>query len=323
MTNNDQGPASETVKSRNAKKCFMIYHFSQDSERDQQSHVINRHAEDVLTESGYLCDRPNLKPASGNIMEQVAEGIITSDVVYVNISAQPPNPNVYYELGIAHAMAKTTIIVGDQKTVDDLPFDIISAGVLAYDDRDVEDSIIFKRKLKTLISELDEDSPHPSSKRGSLLTPAMSKFQSSELRSLVFKTVTANARHPLTAVLLKFSPNKGLESAVIDSLSPAAKEFYGYSHAAECSHVSGPELIGRIKEYMDPVDYDEFIADQTRINQSVRSDQSHIPRAKVPVRFNDNHPNENYETRSFGRYGSRQSDILKTVASHTWHPSFM
>ena len=52
-----------------------------------------------------------------------------------NISGR--NPNVFYELGLAHALGKPVIIVSE--SLSDIPFDINSSRILAFDDeKDLE-----------------------------------------------------------------------------------------------------------------------------------------------------------------------------------------
>ena len=66
-------------------------------------------------------------------------GIIISDIIReINESAiiiaeiTPTNPNVYYELGYAHALKKPTILIAKNKT--DLPFDVSPFRTLFYTD---------------------------------------------------------------------------------------------------------------------------------------------------------------------------------------------
>jgi hypothetical protein len=44
----------------------------------------------------------------------------------------PVNPNVYYELGFAHAINKPTILLAD-RAIDRLPFDVSPFRVLFYE----------------------------------------------------------------------------------------------------------------------------------------------------------------------------------------------
>ena len=79
---------------------------------------------------GYLVirgDDPNL---NGPIIEDVTRSIRESSIVIADIT--PDNPNVFYEVGYAHAMAKTTILLSDRKR-GKLPFDVSGFRTLFYD----------------------------------------------------------------------------------------------------------------------------------------------------------------------------------------------
>lgn len=55
-----------------------------------------------------------------NILKDIVEGIANADVVIADLTGL--NPNVFYELGLAHAMNKKVIIITQE--LDELPFDI-------------------------------------------------------------------------------------------------------------------------------------------------------------------------------------------------------
>ena len=57
-----------------------------------------------------------------NILQDIVEGIFNADVVIADLTGL--NPNVFYELGLAHAMNKKVIII--TQDINELPFDIKS-----------------------------------------------------------------------------------------------------------------------------------------------------------------------------------------------------
>lgn len=57
-----------------------------------------------------------------NILQDIVEGIYKADVVIADLTGL--NPNVFYELGLAHALNKKVIII--TQDLDELPFDIRS-----------------------------------------------------------------------------------------------------------------------------------------------------------------------------------------------------
>ncbi len=75
----------------------------------------------------------------GLIIADVAKQIAEASLVIAEIT--PANPNVYYEVGFAHALNKPTILIAEAKT--DLPFDVSPFRVLFY-----ENSINGKRRVE-------------------------------------------------------------------------------------------------------------------------------------------------------------------------------
>ena len=64
------------------------------------------------------------------ILEDIIAGLVESDVVIAEIT--PPNPNVFYELGYAHAQRTPTVLLARRGRT--LPFDIQGRRVIFYDD---------------------------------------------------------------------------------------------------------------------------------------------------------------------------------------------
>jgi hypothetical protein len=70
--------------------------------------------------------------ATGKIMDQVWSGINAARVLVAELTSK--NPNVYYELGLAHAMKKPVVLVSARE--DDVPFDLQHIRVIYYDTTD-------------------------------------------------------------------------------------------------------------------------------------------------------------------------------------------
>lgn len=70
--------------------------------------------------------------ATGSVIEQIAEQIDRASVLVAELTGR--NPNVFYELGIAHARAKPVILIS--ASIDDVPFDLRHLRVIVYDIRD-------------------------------------------------------------------------------------------------------------------------------------------------------------------------------------------
>lgn len=70
----------------------------------------------------------------GMVDEKIVYGLLNADLVIAviaDIRESPVNPNVMYELGIAHSFRKSTIVVADLK--NGLPFDIQSVETIQID----------------------------------------------------------------------------------------------------------------------------------------------------------------------------------------------
>jgi len=66
---------------------------------------------------------------TGKIMDQVWDGITSAKVLVAELTTR--NPNVFYELGLAHALEKPVVLVSSRE--DDVPFDLQHIRVIYYD----------------------------------------------------------------------------------------------------------------------------------------------------------------------------------------------
>lgn len=67
----------------------------------------------------------------GIILEDILHDILESEVIIAEITSG--NPNVFYELGYAHALKKPTILLADGVLTAELPFDIRGYRVIFYE----------------------------------------------------------------------------------------------------------------------------------------------------------------------------------------------
>lgn len=67
--------------------------------------------------------------ATGKVMDQIWRGINAAKVLVAELTTK--NPNVYYELGLAHAMRKPVVLVSAKE--EDVPFDLQHIRVIYYD----------------------------------------------------------------------------------------------------------------------------------------------------------------------------------------------
>lgn len=69
---------------------------------------------------------------TGKIIDQVWRGISQASVLVAELTSR--NPNVFYELGLAHALGKPVVLVSSNE--DDVPFDLHHIRVIYYDHAD-------------------------------------------------------------------------------------------------------------------------------------------------------------------------------------------
>jgi hypothetical protein len=103
-------------------KIFVLTPFSED-ELDIYSAIKS-----VCGRTGFTALRGDERRAEGDIFQHILEEIVTARIVIANISSR--NPNVFYELGIAMAIGKPTLLISD--TLEDTPFDLKSRRIVVY-----------------------------------------------------------------------------------------------------------------------------------------------------------------------------------------------
>ncbi|NIY84946.1 hypothetical protein [Vibrio hepatarius] len=84
--------------------------------------------EKTCLEYGFDVARGDENYIKGDILAHILKRICESELIIANITGR--NPNVFYELGLAHALGKPVIIIS--KGIDDIPFDLRSKQILVY-----------------------------------------------------------------------------------------------------------------------------------------------------------------------------------------------
>ncbi|MCG9563531.1 nucleoside 2-deoxyribosyltransferase [Vibrio chagasii] len=106
-----------------SKKAFILMPFTE-SLNDVYEFLIKG----ALVEAGYQVKRADDIKSQSNILEDIVKGIIESDLIVADLTDS--NANVYYELGIAHALQKKVVLITQE--IDELPFDLKSYRVIGY-----------------------------------------------------------------------------------------------------------------------------------------------------------------------------------------------
>jgi hypothetical protein len=100
---------------------------------------------EVVRELGAACVRADEMQYTGGIIDKIYTSIRAADAVIAEVSS--PNPNVYYEIGYAHALGKPVVLV--TRDVQETPFDLRGYNHVTYT------SIIeLRQRLAGLLREL-------------------------------------------------------------------------------------------------------------------------------------------------------------------------
>ena len=83
----------------------------------------------ALEAVGYIVTRADDLFTPRPIMLDIQDSILAADLILCEMSGR--NPNVFYELGLAHAIGKPAILISRKK--DDIPFDLRHVRVILYD----------------------------------------------------------------------------------------------------------------------------------------------------------------------------------------------
>lgn len=121
---------------------FVLTPFHDNLQNDFQTVVQVGH------ELGLTVMRGDERTTQSDIFPQLLKLLVTAKVVVANISGR--NPNVFYELGIAHALDKPVILLARSDTK--IPFDVTAKRIVFYSsDSELREGLL-KMLAKTMIS---------------------------------------------------------------------------------------------------------------------------------------------------------------------------
>lgn len=100
---------------------------------------------EVCLKLNLYCLRGDEEYIPNEIFPEIIKQIIKSRLIIANITGR--NPNVMYELGVAHALGKPTIVVA--KDFTDIPFDLNNRRIIIYKNEEE-----LQRRLETSITDM-------------------------------------------------------------------------------------------------------------------------------------------------------------------------
>nr|VFK31634.1 MAG: hypothetical protein BECKMB1821I_GA0114274_102536 [Candidatus Kentron sp. MB]VFK75862.1 MAG: hypothetical protein BECKMB1821H_GA0114242_10342 [Candidatus Kentron sp. MB] len=105
--------------------------------------VVHKIAKDV----GMRALRGDEEHVSANLLRHVIKQLVKARVIVANIDGR--SPNVFYELGIAHALGKEVILISN--SIEEVPFDIRSNKLVIYKDVQQLSSLLKKELTRSLV----------------------------------------------------------------------------------------------------------------------------------------------------------------------------
>ena len=108
-------------------KAFIVMQFS-----DEFNKLYTEVIKPICENYGLDCERADEFYTSTPIIADIVKSLNDCSIIIAEIS--PDNPNVFYEVGYAHAINKPTILLCDRKKRERLPFDISGFRTLFYED---------------------------------------------------------------------------------------------------------------------------------------------------------------------------------------------
>lgn len=96
--------------------------------RDDLDQIYKTYIKEPLDELGYIIQRADDISKSTNILEDIVDNIVKSDIIIADLTYK--NPNVFYELGRAHQLNKWMIQIAQEG--EKLPFDLQQIRTIFY-----------------------------------------------------------------------------------------------------------------------------------------------------------------------------------------------
>lgn len=97
------------------KYCFYLCPFE-----EPFNTIYSDHVKPAIESSGFTVERADEIFGTQPIIEDIWDGINSSEIVIADVTNR--NPNVMYEIGMAHTVGKPVVIM--TQNIDDVPFDL-------------------------------------------------------------------------------------------------------------------------------------------------------------------------------------------------------
>lgn len=100
----------------------------------------------VCSKAGFRCVRGDEEYTPSDVLTHVVRLIVKARIVIANVSSR--NPNVFYELGVAQALGKQTILIAER--LQGVPFDIANQRILIWQNKQELEKTLTESLLKAM-----------------------------------------------------------------------------------------------------------------------------------------------------------------------------
>jgi hypothetical protein len=138
---------SEDQPIKNGKTCFTIMPYG--GWFDNYYEIIYKPA---IEDAGCIPYRADDIYRPGTIVHDIWNYTKKANILLADLTGK--NPNVFYELGLAHALAKPVILVTE--SIEDIPFDLRALRIIEYDKNSPDWGLHLKEKITASILEIME-----------------------------------------------------------------------------------------------------------------------------------------------------------------------
>ncbi|WP_231184733.1 hypothetical protein [Haladaptatus sp. DYF46] len=106
-----------------SQDAFVILPFEDEFEQLYDEKIVP-----ILESQGYSVNKADSIDSQRAIIEDIINGITNADLIIADLTGT--NPNVFYELGIAHGLGVPTVLIAQD--IDELPFDLAAYKTIEY-----------------------------------------------------------------------------------------------------------------------------------------------------------------------------------------------
>lgn len=114
------------VKANALRNCFVLMPFARQFDGVFSTVISACENPEILLS----CSRADDFYGAGHIMEDILRGIVSSEYIVADLTGK--NPNVFYELGIAHSCKSASKVIILTQSIDDVPFDLRHMRCIIY-----------------------------------------------------------------------------------------------------------------------------------------------------------------------------------------------